>query len=109
MVEQSCNIFKQWRSIATRYDKVAITDRSGAAVHAVLGLRHYGSYCRPSPSTAFSTGNPRRPAALCPDQAEESGVAGPPSELQFPRTTCLGGVLRHRRVRAQGRISFATL
>lgn len=36
VVEQSFNIFKQWRSIDTRYDKVAITYRSGVALHAVL-------------------------------------------------------------------------
>jgi transposase len=36
VVEQSFNIFKQWRSIATRYDKLAITYRSGVALHAVL-------------------------------------------------------------------------
>ncbi|MDE8669152.1 IS5/IS1182 family transposase, partial [Pseudarthrobacter sp. H3Y2-7] len=30
------NIFKQWRSIATRYDKLAITYRSGVALYSVL-------------------------------------------------------------------------
>ena len=35
-VEQSFNIFKQWRSIATRYDKLAITYRSGVPLYAVL-------------------------------------------------------------------------
>lgn len=36
VVEQSFNIFKQWRSIATRYDKLAITYRSGVALYSVL-------------------------------------------------------------------------
>jgi transposase len=35
-VEQSFNISKQWRSIATRYDKLAITYRSGVALYSVL-------------------------------------------------------------------------
>lgn len=36
VVEQSFNIFKQWRSIATRYDKLAITYPSGVALYSVL-------------------------------------------------------------------------
>lgn len=36
VVEQSFNLFKQWRTIATRYDKLAITYRSGVALYAVL-------------------------------------------------------------------------
>ncbi|MBG6185436.1 putative transposase [Arthrobacter sp. CAN_A214] len=36
VVEQSFNIFEQWRSIATRYDKLTITYRSAVALHAVL-------------------------------------------------------------------------
>ena len=34
VVEQSFNIFKQWRSIATRYDKLAITYRSRVALYS---------------------------------------------------------------------------
>ncbi|MDJ1372639.1 IS5/IS1182 family transposase, partial [Gulosibacter molinativorax] len=29
-------LVKQWRGIATRYDKLAITYRAGAVLHAVL-------------------------------------------------------------------------
>lgn len=36
VIEQSFNIFKQWRSIATRYDKLAITYRAGTALYTVL-------------------------------------------------------------------------
>lgn len=36
VVERSFNIFKQWRSIATRYDKLAITYRSGIALYSVV-------------------------------------------------------------------------
>ncbi len=36
VVEQSFNIFKQRRSIATRNDKLAITYRSGVALYSVL-------------------------------------------------------------------------
>jgi transposase len=35
-VEQSFNLFKQWRGIATRYDKLAITYRAGVALYACL-------------------------------------------------------------------------
>lgn len=35
-VEQSFNLFKQWRGIATRYDKLAQTYRAGVALYAVL-------------------------------------------------------------------------
>ena len=35
-VEQSFSLFKQGRSIATRYDKLAITYRAGAALYASL-------------------------------------------------------------------------
>ena len=36
VVERSFALVKQWRGIATRYDKLAITYRSGAVLHAVL-------------------------------------------------------------------------
>jgi transposase len=36
VVEQSFNIFKQWRSVAIRSDKLAITYRSGLALYSVL-------------------------------------------------------------------------
>lgn len=36
VVEQSFNIFKQWRSIAARYDKLALTYRSAVALYSVL-------------------------------------------------------------------------
>ncbi|MFJ5979299.1 IS5 family transposase [Arthrobacter sp. KFRI-F3372] len=36
VVEQSFSLFKQWRSIATRYDKLAITYRAGVALYASL-------------------------------------------------------------------------
>ena len=36
VVEQSFSIFKQWRSIATRYDKLALTYRSAVALYSVL-------------------------------------------------------------------------
>jgi len=35
-VERSFNLFKQWRAIATRYDKLAITYRAGVVLYAVL-------------------------------------------------------------------------
>lgn len=41
LAEQSFNIFKRWRSIATRYDELAITYRSGVALYLVLvWVRH---------------------------------------------------------------------
>ena len=43
VVEQSFSLFKQWRSIATRYDKLAITYRAGVALYASLTwLRQQG-------------------------------------------------------------------
>ncbi|WP_407648558.1 IS5 family transposase [Gulosibacter molinativorax] len=36
VVERSFALVKQWRGIATRYDKLAITYRAGAVLHAVL-------------------------------------------------------------------------
>ena len=35
-VERSFNTFKQWRALATRYDKLALTYRAGALLRAVL-------------------------------------------------------------------------
>ena len=40
VVERSFNLFKQWRGIATRYDKLAITYRGGVVLCAItLWLR----------------------------------------------------------------------
>lgn len=36
VVERSFNRIKQWRGLATRYDKLAITYRAGAVIHACL-------------------------------------------------------------------------
>lgn len=36
VVERSFALVKQWRGIATRYDKLAITYRAGAVLHACL-------------------------------------------------------------------------
>ena len=36
VVECSFNALKQWRSLATRYDKLALTYRSAVVLHAVL-------------------------------------------------------------------------
>ena len=36
VVERHFALTKQWRGLATRYDKLAITYRSGAVLHAVL-------------------------------------------------------------------------
>ena len=35
VVERSFNVFKQWRGLATRYDKLAITYRGGAVLRAI--------------------------------------------------------------------------
>ena len=34
-VERSFNVFKQWRGLATRYDKHAVTYRGGAVLRAI--------------------------------------------------------------------------
>jgi transposase len=36
VVERSFNTLRQWRSLATRYDKLALTDRSATVLHAVV-------------------------------------------------------------------------
>ncbi|MDJ0396613.1 IS5 family transposase, partial [Rhodococcus sp. G-MC3] len=36
VVERSFNAVKQWRGLATRYDKLALTYRAGALLHAVF-------------------------------------------------------------------------
>ena len=36
VVERSYNAVKQWRALATRYDKLALTYRAGALLRAVL-------------------------------------------------------------------------
>jgi transposase len=35
VVERSFNIFKQWRGLATRYDKLALTYRGGVVLRAI--------------------------------------------------------------------------
>lgn len=40
VVECSFNVLKQWRSLATRYDKLALTYRSAVVLHAVPDLEH---------------------------------------------------------------------
>jgi transposase len=35
-VERSFSLFKQWRGIATRYDKLALTYRAGVVLYAVV-------------------------------------------------------------------------
>ncbi|MGO4582546.1 transposase, partial [Arthrobacter sp. 2RAF6] len=35
VVERNFNTFKQWRGLATRYDKLALTYRGGAVLRAV--------------------------------------------------------------------------
>ena len=35
VVERSFNVFKQWRGLATRYDKLAITYRGGAVLRSI--------------------------------------------------------------------------
>ena len=37
VVECSFNTLKQWRALATRYDKLALTYRSAILLHAELG------------------------------------------------------------------------
>jgi len=34
-VERAFNVFKQWRGLATRYDKLALTYRGGAVLRAI--------------------------------------------------------------------------
>jgi transposase len=42
-VERSFNLFKQWRGLATRYDKLALTYRGGVVLRAItLWLKHLG-------------------------------------------------------------------
>jgi transposase len=36
VVERSFNTFKQWRALATRYDKLALTYRAGTLLRAVI-------------------------------------------------------------------------
>ena len=36
VVERSFNAFKQWRALATRYDKLALTYRAGTLLRAIL-------------------------------------------------------------------------
>ena len=41
VVERSFNVFKQWRGLATRYDKLALTYRGGLVLRAITsGSRH---------------------------------------------------------------------
>lgn len=35
VVERSFNVFKQWRALATRYDKLALTYRGGVVLRAI--------------------------------------------------------------------------
>jgi transposase len=36
VVERSFNVFKQWRGLATRYDKLALTYRGGVVLRAIV-------------------------------------------------------------------------
>ena len=48
VVERACNQPKNWRGIATRYDKHAVNYRSGVVLGAiVLWLRHLGDAPQP--------------------------------------------------------------
>ena len=40
VVERSFNLLKQWRALATRYDKLAIVYRAGAVLAAILTWLH---------------------------------------------------------------------
>lgn len=43
MVERSFNVLKQWRALATRYDKLALTYRGGVVLGAIIiWLRRLG-------------------------------------------------------------------
>lgn len=43
MVERSFNVLKQWRGLATRYDKLALTYRGGTVFGAIITwLRELG-------------------------------------------------------------------
>jgi transposase len=43
VVERSFNVFKEWRGLATRYDKLALTYRGGAVLRTiVIWLRRLG-------------------------------------------------------------------
>jgi transposase len=43
VVERSFNVFKEWRGLATRYDKLALTYRGGAVLRTiVVWLRRLG-------------------------------------------------------------------
>ncbi|GAC1478655.1 MAG: hypothetical protein NVS1B16_09660 [Pseudarthrobacter sp.] len=43
VVERSFNIFKQWRGLATRYDKLALTYRGGVVLRAItIWLKELG-------------------------------------------------------------------
>ena len=35
VVERNFNVFKQWRALATRYDKLALTYRGGVVLRAI--------------------------------------------------------------------------
>jgi transposase len=35
VVERAFNVFKQWRGLATRYDKLSLTYRGGAVLRAI--------------------------------------------------------------------------
>jgi hypothetical protein len=71
VVEQSFNIFKRWRSIATRYDTLAITSRSGVALHAgLIWLHQEGD----SPQLA-PRGRSRRHRSWSPHQATVAAAA----------------------------------
>ncbi len=39
-VERGFNVFKQWRGLATRYDKLALTYRGGAVLRAITIWLH---------------------------------------------------------------------
>lgn len=43
-VERSFSLFKQWRAIATRYDKLALTYRAGDVLYAVVIWAYAGAY-----------------------------------------------------------------
>ena len=43
VVERSYSLLKQWRGLATRYDKIAVICRAAAVLHAVISwCRHIG-------------------------------------------------------------------
>lgn len=101
VVERSFNTMKQWRSLATRYDKLTLTYWSAAVLQAVF---IWSTALGDPPSSTRSTADPHEGhgasavpgvgrASSRPVQAMPHATSHPPRDSPAPPPACVPGVV----------------